>query len=123
VPGYLCNLKLIVSHLATLQSWSIKYVGNASDFLYEHLASNPKDENKYARYTSIVQSSGMGKSRTIDELSKKHLVVPLNLRVESNGKFLGMSQLSRFDLNARISSGGRGCSRLASPKQDQAGGV
>jgi hypothetical protein len=41
----------------------------------------------YARYTSIVQSSGMGKSRAIDELSKKHLVVPLCLREGSNGKF------------------------------------
>jgi hypothetical protein len=44
------------------------------------------DEDNYARYTSIVQSSGMGKSRTVDELSKTHLVVPMNLRQESKGK-------------------------------------
>jgi hypothetical protein len=71
-----------------MQSWDIGYVGNADDLLYDHLGSYPKDEDKYARYTSIVQSSGMGKSRAIDELSKKHLVVPLNLREDSKGKFL-----------------------------------
>jgi hypothetical protein len=74
------------SNAATLQSWAIKYVGDASVSLYEHLTSQPMDEDNYARYTSIVQSSGMGKSRTIDELSKTHLVVPMNLRQESKGK-------------------------------------
>jgi hypothetical protein len=69
-----------------MQSWDIKYVGNADDLLYEHLASYPRDEDKYARYTSIIQSSGMGKSRAIDELSKKRLVVPLNLREDSKGE-------------------------------------
>ncbi len=33
----------------------------------------------YGRFLSIVQSSGTGKSRMIDELSKEHLVVPINL--------------------------------------------
>lgn len=72
---------------ATLQSWAIKYVSNASVLLYAHLASRPKDEDNYTRYTSIVQSSGMGKSRAVDELSKTHLVVPLMLHQESKGKF------------------------------------
>jgi len=72
-------------YLTHLQSWAIKYVGDASVSLYEHLTSHPMDEDNYARYTSIVQSSGMGKSRTIDELSKTHLVVPMNLRQESKG--------------------------------------
>ncbi|KIL61713.1 hypothetical protein M378DRAFT_42226, partial [Amanita muscaria Koide BX008] len=36
--------------------------------------------NRYARYLAIVQSSGTGKSRMIEELSKKHLVIPVNLR-------------------------------------------
>jgi hypothetical protein len=34
----------------------------------------------YAHYAAIVQSSGMGKSRTVDELAKDHFVIPLNLR-------------------------------------------
>ena len=58
-----------------MQSWVIEYVSNADNLLYDHLASYPKDEDNYARYTSIIQASGVGKSRAIDELSKKHLVV------------------------------------------------
>ena len=78
--------------IATLRSWSIKYIGNGSRSLYEYLAANRGEMDMYAKYTSIVQSSGMGKSRAIDELSKSHLVVPLNLRQEAKGKFLS----SRF---------------------------
>ncbi|KAH9009201.1 hypothetical protein EDB83DRAFT_2234923 [Lactarius deliciosus] len=35
---------------------------------------------RYARYCSIVQSSGMGKSRLLDEFSKEHFLIPINLR-------------------------------------------
>ena len=41
----------------------------------------------YARVLAIVQSSGMGKSRMIDELSKDHFVIPLNLRDGESGRF------------------------------------
>ena len=33
----------------------------------------------------MVQSSGMGKSRMIDELSKEHFVIPINLRTKETG--------------------------------------
>jgi hypothetical protein len=87
-----------------MQSWGIKYVGNADDLLYDHLASYPKDEDNYARFTSIVQSSGMGKSRTIDELSKKHLIVPLNLRKDPKGKFLNDLSSPSVDRGTRLST-------------------
>ena len=83
-----------ICHVVTMRSWDIDYVGDTSHLLSEHLASYPGDEGSYARYTSIVQSSGTGKSRAIDELSKTHLVVPLNLRQESKGNFLRISQPS-----------------------------
>jgi hypothetical protein len=41
----------------------------------------------YARLLPLVQSSGMGKSRLIDELSKKYFVIPLNLREGNYGDF------------------------------------
>jgi hypothetical protein len=97
-PNCLFMLTLTSSPIATLQSWAIKYIGNASNSLYAHLASNPKDEDNYARYISIVQSSGMGKSRAVDELSKTHLVVPLNLRQESQGNLSHMSICTRREL-------------------------
>jgi hypothetical protein len=105
-PHYLSMLIPTLPREATLQSWAIKYVGNASVSLYEHLASHPKDEDNYARYTSIVQSSGMGKSRAVDELSKIHLVVPLTLRQESKGKYLRITIGPSSHLKTRVS--GRG---------------
>ncbi|KAH9081566.1 hypothetical protein EDB83DRAFT_2214337 [Lactarius deliciosus] len=40
----------------------------------------------YGPYCSIVQSSGMGKSRLLDEFSKTHFLIPINLcRKEANG--------------------------------------
>jgi len=69
-----------------MESWDVTYVGEADDLLYNHIATfSASKVDTYARYTSIVQSSGMGKSRAIDELSKKHLVLPLNLRQEPDG--------------------------------------
>ena len=65
----------ILSHEATLKSQAIKYIGNASDSVYEHLISHSKGEDSHTKYISIAQSSGMGKSRAIDELSKTHLVL------------------------------------------------
>ena len=90
-------------HEATLKSWVIKYVGNASVSLYEHLVSYLKDEDNYARYTSIVQSSGMGKSQAVDELSKTYLFVPLTLRQESKGKFLCITIGPSSDLKTSVS--------------------
>ncbi|KAH9179801.1 hypothetical protein EDB89DRAFT_2238751 [Lactarius sanguifluus] len=34
----------------------------------------------YGRYCSIIQSSGMGKSRLLDEFSKNYFMIPINLR-------------------------------------------
>jgi hypothetical protein len=34
----------------------------------------------YAHYCCIIQSSGTGKSRLLDELSKQHFLIPINLR-------------------------------------------
>jgi hypothetical protein len=61
-----------------MNSWNEKYIGSAAKRLYETI----KTHCKKTRYSAIVQSSGMGKSRMIDELSKDHLVIPINLRPE-----------------------------------------
>jgi hypothetical protein len=37
-------------------------------------------EPVYARYMAIVQSSGMGKSRMMDETAKLIVLIPVNLR-------------------------------------------
>jgi hypothetical protein len=47
----------------------------------------------YAHTLSITQSSGTGKSRLVDEFSKEHFVIPLNLR-DSDGEFWSGSLLT-----------------------------
>jgi hypothetical protein len=72
--------------LATLRSWSVPYKGNIAEVVYEYMESH-NNPDFYARVLPIVQSSGMGKSRMIDELSKDHFVIPLNLRDGESGRF------------------------------------
>ena len=48
----------------------------------------PFDPNRhfYVKYSAIIQSSGMGKSRAVDEMSKFHFVISVNLReLDSTG--------------------------------------
>lgn len=85
------NFKLIkYCHKATEYSWVCEYIGNASEELWNHINKAFRDPKVkyYAYYLAIVQSSGMGKSRSVDELSKKHIVIPMNLRdAKSGGRY------------------------------------
>lgn len=77
--------------LATSKSWTQDYVGDVADQIWRYMKRHYKTshyETTYARYTAIVQSSGMGKSRAVDELAKKHFVIPLCLRDSSAGAIL-----------------------------------
>ncbi|KIL64218.1 hypothetical protein M378DRAFT_628828 [Amanita muscaria Koide BX008] len=60
-------------------AWTTQYRGEAPAALWTRIKKVMKQGNQYARYLAIVQSSGTGKSRMIEELSKKHLVIPVNL--------------------------------------------
>lgn len=75
---------------AVQQSWEREFSGGAAQALWRHIEDhyNRKNERTYAHYAAIVQSSGMGKSRTVDELGKQHFVIPINLRgPHSTGNF------------------------------------
>jgi len=58
------------------------YFGDGAQALWNHIKHhyNSADDKIYAHYAAILNSSGMGKSRTIDEMSKAHFVIPINLR-------------------------------------------
>ena len=71
--------------IATELSWKKPYVGNAADALWHHIEEHHQNRDAeggsvYAHYAAIVQSSGMGKSRTVDEMAKEHFVLPINVR-------------------------------------------
>lgn len=64
-----------------MKSWGMEYQGGAPEALFQHMCKNFSNGAEiYTNYLSIVQSSGMGKSRTVDELSKTHFIIPLCLR-------------------------------------------
>jgi hypothetical protein len=67
--------------LAVERSWNREFFGDAAQALWGHIKAHcgRTDGKICAHYAAIVQSSGMGKSRTVDEMSKEHFVIPINL--------------------------------------------
>jgi hypothetical protein len=43
-------------------------------------SSGYKEKARFQSFTSIVQSSGMGKSRVVDEVAKRIFALPFNIR-------------------------------------------
>ena len=61
----------------------VDYIGEVAEALWTYLTRlDASVTGLYARYAGIVQSSGTGKSRAVDEMSKTHFVIPINLRAE-----------------------------------------
>ncbi|KAI9452701.1 hypothetical protein BJY52DRAFT_1225998 [Lactarius psammicola] len=64
-------------------SWMADFVDPSPlEGLREHIVeqlTKPSQPPVYGRYFSILQSSGMGKSRLLDEFSKSYFLIPLNL--------------------------------------------
>ncbi|KAG6876815.1 hypothetical protein C0992_011653 [Termitomyces sp. T32_za158] len=68
---------------ATEKSWVYPFIGQASEVLKQTVmfyAKSAAGGGCSARAIPIVQSSGTGKSRMVDQLAKDMLVIPLNLR-------------------------------------------
>ncbi|KAG6805877.1 hypothetical protein H0H93_003901 [Arthromyces matolae] len=71
---------------ATRKSWEGPFVGNAASVLKETIMKHTQcpSPNLYSLSMSVVQSSGTGKSRLIDELARTIPVVFLNTRPENH---------------------------------------
>ncbi|KAH9030051.1 hypothetical protein EDB85DRAFT_1891783 [Lactarius pseudohatsudake] len=73
---------------AVERSWTADFVGKGPlRALEKHVRVQMTMGKRYARYCSIVQSSGMGKSRLLDEFSKEHFLIPINLRPKDGEGF------------------------------------
>ena len=67
--------------IETEHAWSRKYKGDAATVLLESIADFlNKERQPYARQTNIMNSSGTGKSRMVDELARRIITVPMSLR-------------------------------------------
>ncbi|KAI9573697.1 hypothetical protein HD554DRAFT_2167257 [Boletus coccyginus] len=79
---------------ATEQAWNVDYVGDVATVLLNRIKGSLPDPKRkdipsstsglYARYMAIIQSSGMGKSRAVDEIAKGELVIPMILRPDDS---------------------------------------
>jgi hypothetical protein len=80
-----------------MDSWERPYDGHAAEALWTHIRNHydPDSDKIYAHFCSVVQSSGMGKSRTVDELGKEHFSILINLRdARSTGIFFSCTIVS-----------------------------
>ena len=68
--------------VATEKAWTVPYQGNHSDLLSKAI-TEMKAHNygeSYANFVPIVQSSGTGKSRLVDQVAVSIFTIPFNLR-------------------------------------------
>ncbi|KAH9830312.1 uncharacterized protein C8Q71DRAFT_727552 [Rhodofomes roseus] len=76
--------------LATMHAFKLPYLGEADKALWKHMHTHCKPYSgsyeRYAHHLVVVQSSGMGKSRMVDELSKSHFVIPIVTRSTESGE-------------------------------------
>lgn len=65
------------------------FIGNAHEVLWHHIVAYSSEslDKFYAYYVSVIQSSGMGKSRIVARISEDHLVVPISLKRDTNGRY------------------------------------
>jgi hypothetical protein len=66
---------------ASVRAWNTTFKGDAATALFNTISDllNPKVV-AYARSTCIINSSGTGKSRMVDELSMSIITLPMCLR-------------------------------------------
>ncbi|KAI0044973.1 hypothetical protein FA95DRAFT_1608076 [Auriscalpium vulgare] len=69
----------------TIKSWNTPYLGCVKDVFISTLRRHMDRKNIYARSVPMIQSSGTGKSRLLDEVAKEIVVIPMNLRSGSQG--------------------------------------
>lgn len=69
-------------------AWNVPFAGKCNDLLWLNIQKMDKErsqnneDNHYVNYVSIIQSSGSGKSRMVDEVAKRVFTLPFNLRSE-----------------------------------------
>ncbi|KAM6503962.1 hypothetical protein JOM56_000905 [Amanita muscaria] len=70
-------------------AWETDFKGNAAEVLLTTISNYLKKErgNVYARHASIVNSSGTGKSRMVDQMALEIITVPMCLRAHGTRGF------------------------------------
>ncbi|KAI9572000.1 hypothetical protein HD554DRAFT_2186431 [Boletus coccyginus] len=79
--------------LATERAWKVQYVGDAAAVLLNRIKNSLPDPKRddspssTSGMAAIIQSSGVGKSRAVDEIAKGELVIPMVLRPQGSSGY------------------------------------
>ncbi|KAI0806797.1 hypothetical protein C8Q74DRAFT_1341823 [Fomes fomentarius] len=87
LPGH-----VVLSPLVLENTWNVPFICNSHDFLAANLqkmyaaslAGGHANGRTHLNCTSIIQSSGSGKSRLVDEVAKHIFTIPFNIREEDD---------------------------------------
>jgi hypothetical protein len=71
--------------IAVIKSWDATFRGNAADVLLMSISTSfdRLSDDVYARFSSIVNSAGTGKSRMVNQVATKVVTIPMCLRGEA----------------------------------------
>jgi len=78
--------------LAVINAWGTQYVGHADKILLQAVDAINRlpVENHYAKIIPVAQSSGTGKSRTVDKIATERILFPLCLRENLRSTHFGV---------------------------------
>jgi hypothetical protein len=77
--------------LAVISAWNAEYHGTAHKVLLkavDEVHALPRD-HRYARIIPVAQSSGTGKSKTIDKIATERILFPICLREDLSEQYFG----------------------------------
>lgn len=77
--------------LAIVQAWKLKYLGDAYKTLLQAVddVHMLPEANHYAKILPIAQSSGTGKSKTVDRAAMERVLFPICLRENLGENYFG----------------------------------
>ncbi|KAJ3857045.1 hypothetical protein EV368DRAFT_61171 [Lentinula lateritia] len=75
LPGYTPS----TNYDQVTRAWKQGYLGSYDKLLLQNMDSS-QSTGDYGNVAAIVQSSGYGKSRTVDEIAKQVFTIPMNVR-------------------------------------------
>ena len=80
-----------ICNLAVIRAWHLEYKGNAYKALLDMvdaIHTMPVKKN-YAKAVPVAQSSGTGKSKTVDKIATERILLPMCLRISLGKNYFG----------------------------------
>jgi|SRR5882762_8936566 hypothetical protein len=81
-----------ISDLAVIRAWGLEYYGDAHKILLNAIDGlhTLSTKHNYAKIMPIAQSSGTGKSKTVDKVAMERILFPLCLREDIGKSYFGV---------------------------------